>query len=490
MKRVWLMVAFSLIAQVLAAQQVDLASLTGENWYGVYLSGQKAGYASSGMKIDDKGRVVIYEDSRFQVTMHGVRQDMRIISNRTYDPAGPLLEIDMRIQDPAGPTTFNCIVNDHEMIFRSTIGRETREARLPKPQESLKDALRQYHMTREGAQVGDEVAFHVFEPTYNREIEGVARIVGIEQRIFDGAATRVYKIKETLSPLGVESLSYVTEHGLKLEDHVATLITLRLEQEALAKDVNYSNDVIVSNAAYIDAPIDEPRTRDHLKLVLRGPLKEDHLFNDERQYLHPDGDRFLFTASKISLDGFIPAYLPIINPEVTEWLKPTMFVQSDNPKIIRKAKQIVGEEENALKISEKLCEWVYHNVHTTFSARLTNALEVLENLKGDCTEHSILFIALARAAGVPAREVAGLIYVEGERPGFYFHQWATVWVGKWIDVDPTFNQPLADVTHIKLAEGDLLNQAKLIPIIGQIAIETVPEKDAQAATTVGATGSG
>src|SRR5690606_4996156 len=102
------------------------------------------------------------------------------------------------------------------------------------------------------------------------------------------------------------------------------------------------------------------------------------------------------------------------------------------------------------------------------SARLTNALEVLENLQGDCTEHSILFIALARAAGLPAREVAGLIYVEGDRPGFYFHQWATVWVGKWIDVDPTFDQPLADVTHIKLAEGDLLNQAKLIPIIGQI----------------------
>ncbi len=79
--------------------------------------------------------------------------------------------------------------------------------------------------------------------------------------------------------------------------------------------------------------------------------------------------------------------------------------------------------------------------------------------------------AATRAAGLPAREVAGLVYVEGVHPGFYFHQWAKVWVGKWIDVDPTFNQPLVDVTHIKLAEGDLFQQARIIPIIGQLKIQ-------------------
>lgn len=477
MKRVAIMSTCALFPVFVAAQSLDASLLAGEHWYGVYLSGAKAGYANSGLKIDDAGRVVIYEDSRFQVTMNGVRQDMRITSSRIYDPDGPLREIHMQIDDPAGPTNFTCLVEEDEMLFRSSIGSEVKEARLPKPQESLDHALHQYRLTRDGARVGDELTYYVFEPTYNLEMQGVARIVGIEERLFDGASTRVYQIKESLEPLGVESTSYVTEAGVKLEDHVAGLITMRLEQEALAKDVNYSNDVIVSNAALLDAPIPNPRTRNQLKLMLAGPLKEDHLFNDERQYLHPQGDGYAFTATRISLSGFKQARVPITDPEVTEWLKPTMFVQSDNPKIVAKAKEIVGDETNALAISEKLCRWVHDNVHTTFSARLTNALEVLENLQGDCTEHSILFIALARAAGLPAREVAGLIYVEGERPGFYFHQWATVWVGKWIDVDPTFDQPLADVTHIKLAEGDLLNQAKLIPIIGQISVELVPESE-------------
>ncbi|OQB95532.1 MAG: Transglutaminase-like superfamily protein [Candidatus Hydrogenedentes bacterium ADurb.Bin101] len=118
-------------------------------------------------------------------------------------------------------------------------------------------------------------------------------------------------------------------------------------------------------------------------------------------------------------------------------------------------------------------------MHNVFSARLSNSLEVLESLEGDCTEHSVLFIGLARAVGLPAREVAGLIYVEGSQPGFYFHQWATVWLGEWVDVDPTFNQLPVDVTHIKLSEGDWFRQAKILPLIGRMKIKVLtdlPEK--------------
>ena len=48
-----------------------------------------------------------------------------------------------------------------------------------------------------------------------------------------------------------------------------------------------------------------------------------------------------------------------------------------------------------------------------------------------------------------------------------------VWVGAWIDVDPTFNQPVADATHIKLAEGDLMEQVRLLPVIGQLKVEVL-----------------
>jgi transglutaminase-like putative cysteine protease len=161
----------------------------------------------------------------------------------------------------------------------------------------------------------------------------------------------------------------------------------------------------------------------------------------------------------------------VTNADVVEWIKPSMFVQSDNAKLMETAKEIAGGETDALAVSNKLCRWVYDNVRTTYSARLSNALEVLEHREGDCTEHSILYIGLARALGIPAREAAGLIYVDHPKPAFYFHQWATVWVGQWLDVDPTFNQPSADATHIRLAEGDLYTQTRLIPVIGQLRVE-------------------
>jgi transglutaminase-like putative cysteine protease len=243
----------------------------------------------------------------------------------------------------------------------------------------------------------------------------------------------------------------------------------------MAKDVNYSNDVIVSNAAAVDHPVEDPRDRAGLQLRIFGPVTQEHLFNDDRQQVTAGKDYVEFTAKRVSRDGFQAARLPIENADVAPWLKPTMYVQSDNPKLVQKAREIIDDEKDAFAISTKLCHWVYDNVRTTFSARLTNALEVLEHPEGDCTEHSILFIGLARAAGLPAREVAGLIYVADAKPAFYFHQWAMVWVGKWIDVDPTFNQPTADVTHIKLAEGDLFEQAKLIPTIGRLRIEVVED---------------
>jgi transglutaminase-like putative cysteine protease len=99
-------------------------------------------------------------------------------------------------------------------------------------------------------------------------------------------------------------------------------------------------------------------------------------------------------------------------------------------------------------------------------------------MEGDCTEHSVLFVGLARAAGLPAREVAGLVYVGGKDYGFYFHQWAKVWLGEWVQVDPTFDQFAVDATHIKLVEGDLYEQLRLLPVIGSTTVELLNESAA------------
>lgn len=473
MKRVYSVAVLLLACRLVGAQGVDFEKFIGENWYGLYLNGQKSGFLMSSFARENDGTIVVVEDAQFKLMMAGIKQDIRILSRREYSSEGEFLRFTQEVMDAKGLSRFEGVVRNGMLNMVSTVADVSKADSFPAPKENLRDALKQSTLAGPNAHVGDTITYSYFEPMVPGELEGRSEIIGEETRIFEGAPTKVFKIQTRLEYMNIETISYVTEDGTLLEDITAGMITMRLEPKEVAQDVDYVNDVLVANAAYVDEAIPNPRTRSELRLMLKGPLSSAHLFNDERQVLIQKGDVFEFTGRAISMQGFEPAQLPITEPSVSEWMKPTRFVQSDDPKIVAKAKEIVGDEKNSMKIVEKLCAWVYQNVDTTFSARLSNALEVLNSLEGDCTEHSILFIALARGAGLPAREAAGLIYMDGDRPGFYFHQWAKVWVGKWIDVDPTWNQPLADVTHIKLGEGDLFQQAQLIPVVGHIKVDVL-----------------
>ena len=92
---------------------------------------------------------------------------------------------------------------------------------------------------------------------------------------------------------------------------------------------------------------------------------------------------------------------------------------------------------------------------------------MLRTRVGDCNEHTALYVAMARAAGIPARIAVGLVYVHG---AFYYHAWPEVYLrrgrggGLWLPVDPTFNQFPADATHLRLARGGLDRQAAILPL--------------------------
>lgn len=463
------------VAFPLTALAIDLQSLVGEDWYGLYFNGQKAGFAKESVSLTKDGALTMTEEVQFRIKMSGIDQNMQLRATREYGPGGELTRAHTRVIDQTGRLEFTAVAQGEQVKYTSIVGGEKSEKLIPNPHETLEEVLSQTALATENAAIGDTAEYEMFDPFNQMQLKNKSSVIGIEERVFDGVPTKVFVIQTTAEPIGIESTAYVTADGTVLEDVYAGTITMRLEPKEVAQDVNYNNDVIISNAALVDELIADPRSRETLELVLTGPLAPSHLFNDERQFIAAEGSRFSFRAKRLSMDGVTTPKLPVADETVQEWLKPTTFVQSGDERLIQKAREIIGSETDALKASELLCAWVYKNVQTSFSARLTNSLEVLESLAGDCTEHSILFIGLARAAGLPAREVAGLVYVDGPPAGFYFHQWAKVWVGKWIDVDPTFNQPFADVTHIKLAEGDLFEQIRLVPIIGQLQVKVVDD---------------
>jgi transglutaminase-like putative cysteine protease len=95
---------------------------------------------------------------------------------------------------------------------------------------------------------------------------------------------------------------------------------------------------------------------------------------------------------------------------------------------------------------------------------------VLRARAGDCNEHAQLYVALARAVGLPARAVAGLAYVGGK---FYYHAWPEVFLGDWVAVDPTFGQFPADAAHLRFVIGGFSKQAELVRLIGRLRVDVV-----------------
>ena len=67
---------------------------------------------------------------------------------------------------------------------------------------------------------------------------------------------------------------------------------------------------------------------------------------------------------------------------------------------------------------------------------------------------------------------AGLVWSE-EVQAFAYHAWPEVFVGRWVWTDPTFGQPVADATHLKLATGGVGDWQGVAVFLGRIRLEVL-----------------
>jgi transglutaminase-like putative cysteine protease len=151
-------------------------------------------------------------------------------------------------------------------------------------------------------------------------------------------------------------------------------------------------------------------------------------------------------------------------------LGPEPLVQSTDERIVQLARRIRGETRDPVVAARRINEWVYDSLKKTVAVTIPSAIQVLESRSGDCNEHTQLFIALSRAAGIPARAAAGLAHVGSK---FYYHAWPEVFVGRWVAVDPTFGQFPADAAHLRFVYGGLDRQAELLRLMGTLKIDVL-----------------
>lgn len=188
----------------------------------------------------------------------------------------------------------------------------------------------------------------------------------------------------------------------------------------------------------------------------------------------PQGEKTL-TLRKEKFDDLWDVPLPLekVPQDVQKYLKPTPWIQSDDPLMKAKAREMTGDESSALAAALRLMEGVHRDMTPLPTVSLPSAREVLAVKKGDCNEYTALFTALARAVGIPTRMVAGVVYRHGR---FFYHAWPEVYLGRWIGLDPTFHEAPVDVTHVPLVIGDLKEQIELVKKLGQIQLVILDAK--------------
>ena len=149
--------------------------------------------------------------------------------------------------------------------------------------------------------------------------------------------------------------------------------------------------------------------------------------------------------------------LPVTNPELAAFLKPSVEITSDNQMVVGQAREIAGDDRDAWSVAQKLADWTHKNLEWKSVARAA-AAETLATREADCSEFSQLYVSMARSLGLPARIVSGLAYSGNSFGG---HAWVEVWVGEWVELDPTWGTHFVDATHIRSDAGALVTAAAL-----------------------------
>ena len=90
--------------------------------------------------------------------------------------------------------------------------------------------------------------------------------------------------------------------------------------------------------------------------------------------------------------------------KIKKFLKSTYGCESDSPEIQEKLKEILGNESEKEKIAQKLFHWVRDNIRYEL-VQIIGAKGLLTRKTGACVDKSSLYIALCRAAGIPARYI-------------------------------------------------------------------------------------
>ena len=146
--------------------------------------------------------------------------------------------------------------------------------------------------------------------------------------------------------------------------------------------------------------------------------------------------------------------------DVSAYLAANFTYPVDHPRIKELAKSLRAElptKASERTLAESLSTYVANKIRYELVGTKT-VLAILDDPVGDCTEYSQLLVTLARANGLPAREVSGFIYYQDDPNSpnlgqFGGHAWVEIYIdGRWQHMDPTAGEVSPNKSHVQFSQ--------------------------------------
>ena len=481
-----------------------------EYWYRLEVDGTPAGWMLSRESVrGDKLTTISRLHLRFKraATAQTFELDSRFVE--TLD--GRPLRAWSRQTLGLSPVETTWKFLPHEILVDVVHGQESRRQRVPLPaagwltpgqiqprlRQLLADGVRQFTVTSLDPQLGPEPVDT--EWILDAEEEAVQ---------IDGEAvpTRRFRQRQSFMPQ-LETVADVTAEGLVVRSTTPMMgftMTSMLVPREKALESTDGPELLARTFIFPDRPIASPRrvrrARYEVRPAAGAPARESLLAalpstGAQRVERTDDGTGVhVLVDLDSSPDTAGPGRARPAEGEqmtgVEPYLQASTFVDHRSPGVRRLLSEALGasggssSEPSPAARAETLRAFVAgHLRDKNLDSILATAGEVAASRSGDCTEHSVLLTALLRAAGIPARAVTGLVYVDalaGERDLFGYHMWTQAWIGdRWLDLDATLTVPF-DAAHIAFGTTALNDDhttlkelARLGAVIGQTEIRVL-----------------
>lgn len=427
-----------------------IATRDSEHWYGLYMAGQKAGYAVLRMRKtegDEPGVFVI------QYTIHlQADGDSTVIESSSFfagEPSYEALETHTSEATGTGKVTRNFVRDGTKtLIETSTEGKRGPDTWAPEMCGSLRIQLAEMAPEFSTITTGSKGKACNFEADEQSQYISEIRVASMGTQLISGVKVKVMTLETKHVDSDVWMEVTITEDGTSLAINMGNALSLKLEDKNIAQSDILGVD-INTGSIKLERPLNDPESIKELKLratFFKG-FKPPPSTPNQQVEKQADGSYHLTIRS-------VPG-AKVLPEEKKEALASTPDINSSDPTIVAMAKTLTADSKTDREKVAVLNHWVFENLDKSLSTNLSTASQVLAHKTGDCTEHTILLLALLRAVNIPARELAGLVYLDGDFSAFGWHAWTEVAVdGYWVQVDPSWDELVGNATHINLGLDD------------------------------------